>query len=284
MLTEKKFYVMESEEYVFSPKITGQRLSVIVRGTNIVVRSNEGMYVTQAKIPDMDLNVIRVGEIAYVVNVKMYKNLIVTNMEITSRLSLLTESDLKGLDMKLVELYSFGQIYCRDSEDYIYRHKVDDDDQGIMTWLDIEEYRRYVELTVAAMEMSEQQEKQLSEEGSVLVAINFDTESKEKIFKEKIEGKTEFHVVLGKRPEEQIEELKRVQSLETVSNKKKKKLNKKMRMKYKRHLKRLLYIDVMRVKSWSLETVQMYNERLKKEKDDIHRQLTDEGGTLQVFL
>jgi len=57
-----------------------------------------------------------------------------------------------------------------------------------------------------------------------------------------------------------------------------------MRMKYKRHLKRLLYIDVMRVKSWSLETVPMYNERLKKEKDDIHRQLTDEGGTLQVFL
>jgi len=57
-----------------------------------------------------------------------------------------------------------------------------------------------------------------------------------------------------------------------------------MRMKYKRHLKRLLYIDVMRVKSWSLETAQMYNERLKKEKDDIHRQLTDEGGTLQVFL
>jgi len=275
---------MESEEYVFSPKITGQRLSVIVRGTNIVVRSNDGMYVTQAKVPDMDLNVIRVGEVAYVVNVKMYKNLIVTNMEITSRLNLLTESDLKGLDMKLVDLYSFHQIYCRDSEDYIYRHKVDDNDQGILTWLDIEEYRRYVEVTVAAMEMTEQQEKQLSEEGSVLVAINFDIESKEKIFSEKIEGKTELHVVLGKRPENQIEELNRVRNLETVSNKKKKKLNNKTRIKYKRYLRRLLYIDIMRVKSWTLETVVEYNARLKKEKDDIHRQLTDEGGTLQVFL
>jgi len=203
MLTEKKFDVMESEEYVFSPKITGQRLSVIVRGTNIVVRSNDGMYVTQGKVPDMDLNVIRVGEISYVVNVKMYKNMVVTQMEITSRLGLLTEADLKGLDMRIVDLYSFGQIYCRNSEDYIYRHKLDDNDQGILTWLDIEDYRVYVQTVVAAMEMTEQQKEQCMQGETVIVTINFDAESKEKIFEEKIQGKAELQVVLGGRPKDQ---------------------------------------------------------------------------------
>jgi len=284
MLTEKKFDVMESEEYVFSPKITGQRLSVIVRGTNIVVRSNDGMYVTQGKVPDMDLNVIRVGEISYVVNVKMYKNMVVTQMEITSRLGLLTEADLKGLDMRIVDLYSFGQIYCRNSEDYIYRHKLDDNDQGILTWLDIEDYRVYVQTVVAAMEMTEQQKEQCMQGETVIVTINFDAESKEKIFEEKIQGKAELQVVLGGRPKDQKKKMVREYNRETVSKKKGKKMTNKQLKGYKKQLKRKLYVDIIRIRSWTLEVVEVYKERLRKERDNIHRQLTDEGGTLNVLL
>jgi len=53
---------------------------------------------------------------------------------------------------------------------------------------------------------------------------------------------------------------------------------------YKKQLKRKLYVDIIRIRSWTLEVVEVYKERLRKERDNIHRQLTDEGGTLNVLL
>jgi len=71
---------------------------------------------------------------------------------------------------------------------------------------------------------------------------------------------------------------------ETVSKKKGKKMTNKQLKGYKKQLKRKLYVDIIRIRSWTLEVVEVYKERLRKERDNIHRQLTDEGGTLNVLL
>jgi len=107
---------------------------------------------------------------------------------------------------------------------------------------------------------------------------------RKKIFEEKIQGKAELQVVLGGRPKDQKKEMVREYNRETVSKKKEKKMTNKQLKGYKKQLKRKLYVDIIRIRSWTLEVVEVYKERLRKERDNIHRQLTDEGGTLNVLL
>jgi len=201
MLNDKKFFVIESDEYVFAPYIEGERVTVIVRGTHVILKSNNESNYSSANVPDMKLNVIYYQHEYYIVNVTEYKNESVLNRSIQSRLALLTDLDLKNLDMKKMEFITFKGLYTGFGGNYVFRHKINDRDQGILTYSEIEQYREYILVVVTLAEAQKQKiELPLLEAESVLIEINMNEECKLKIFPDKEIDQCTCRVALGKNP------------------------------------------------------------------------------------
>jgi hypothetical protein len=283
MLTDKKFYVIESNEYFFSPYIKGERINVLVRGTHVIFRSDEGNTFSNANVPDMDLNVILFQQVYYVVNVTMYKNTRVLDMPILNRLALLTDLDLKSLDMKVIELKSFPKLFMDFGGDYIYRHRIDDRDQGLLSYSDIEQYRAYIRVIVVADEAKKQDIEMPVKGEEITVVINLKEECETKIFPDKVVDDCNYTISLKCNPDSQ--KLSHDPKFKSMRKKlKKKKLTNKQKKLYIKQRRLYLYMDLIRMKYFSEEVNRQYDEQLLLLKDKVRRAITDEGGTLRVLL
>jgi len=194
-----KFFVIESKDYVFAPYLEGIRMTALVRSTNVIIRSNDGMSFSNADVPDMTLNVMFYQDVYYVVNVTMYKNENVLLKSIHERLALLTDSDWKNLKMRKMEFLTFSDLYKGFEGDYVYRHNVDDKDQGLLKFLEIEEYRNYIFIQVT-LEEAEKQKVEIPpiEAGTVIIEINLEEENNMNIFQEKNAEQCSYKVALSK--------------------------------------------------------------------------------------
>jgi len=236
MLTEKKIYVVESDKYVFSPRITGERFRVIVNQTNVVWVGEDDRYILNASVPNMKLNVIRTSEVAYVVNVESYKDMNLEGMSIRTRMGLLTEEDLKKLKIESVKYYTFGEMYYWMLDDMIYRHITNDRDQGIFSYRDLEEYNRGI-LNIVALEEAKKQKiiLPLLENEVVTIIIDFNEERETKIFQTKCVERCVVHVTLQATSKKVQQQMQEIRDADKVPN-----INKKN---YQKDYKRFIYDD-----------------------------------------
>jgi len=186
MLTDKKILVIESEQYLFSPRVMGERFTVTVRQTNVMWVSEENRYIYNVNVPNMKLHVIQTKDVAYVVNVESFKDVNLSEMTVATRLSLLTEEYLKNLKLEAVKYYTFGEVVSWINEDMIYRHKFNDRDQGLFSVQELILYKKSILIIVAMEEVKKQSiilPPIISE--PVLITINFNKECESKIFRTK---------------------------------------------------------------------------------------------------
>jgi len=228
-LNQKNFQIIESENIVYALRVTGKRYRVLVRSGNVIFKGMDGSFFRNASVPDMDLNVIETEEDMFIVNVTSYESRDLGKESIISRLNYLTEKNLELLKMKVVQFFPFRQVYPHVVDEVVYRHIVDDTFQGILTKLDIHQYRQYV-MSVLIMEEVKKQKIEFPqiEAEPVLITIDLRPECEMKICQEKQMSDCKVEVLLKKSETPAVMEAYKLFYILTESEKKEKKIKKKL--------------------------------------------------------
>jgi len=200
---------------------------VLVRSGNVIRRNNDEKIFSNAKAPDMDLNVIESCGETLIVNVKSYKGVSLMGISIVDRMKMLSDTDLENLEMKAAPFYTFSEVYPYIIEELIYRHVIDDTNQGVFTKMDIQAYRQHIMIVVALEEAKKQKiELPCLEMEAVLIRIDLQPECKMKFSEEK---QIKECIIECKITGEKRQELLEVERLfeELLDSRKKQKKNKK---------------------------------------------------------
>jgi hypothetical protein len=285
MLNKKNFQIMESQNMVFAPRVTGKRYTVLVRSGNVIFKGEGGPLFSYASVPDMDLHVIEFKDVSYIVNVISYKNMQLGNESIVDRLNKLSDKELELLKMKVIQFYPLKEIYPFVVDEVVYRHVIDDNIQGLLSKIDIDSYRQYI-ASVVVMEQVKKQKIELSliEAETVMIVIDLQPECKKKICAEKQLSDCKIEVIIRTDERDKFLELYKFFNEVTEPEKKQKKNKKKIRKLAIRYYRFLMFIQAIETKKFVIRLDEAYKEHLIIQSDNIRRSLTDEGGTLIVLL
>lgn len=143
---EKKIDVFLDDEYRFYIREIGEKMNTIVRSGNMLEISNEGREFSFSECDDVSLNVIKVQNKNYIVDVVSYQKQDLTHLSWTERLNN-AENFLKFNKSyeirKYYDLDEMMNLYFDGKRDILFRHLYTGE-TGVMSHMDFQNYFQYL--------------------------------------------------------------------------------------------------------------------------------------------